>query len=88
MGRVDSSVEGGEYEAILGSKEVFRSKLVRCLALEPHQSKLKERNKNPEEITDFLRDAGSSWPPLGLFPEGQAKEEGWIIKDQMQRYLN
>jgi FkbM family methyltransferase len=51
-------IESHEYEAILGSSEVFRSKRIRCLALELHPFMLKQRGKNPEEITEFLRGAG------------------------------
>jgi len=51
-------VEGHEYEAILGSPEVFLSKRVRSLALELHPSILKERGKDPGEITGFLQSAG------------------------------
>jgi len=51
-------IEGHEYEAILGSPEVFRSKLVRNLALELHPSILKQRGKDPGEIAEFLRSAG------------------------------
>jgi FkbM family methyltransferase len=53
-------VEGYEYEAILGSQEVFRSKRVRTLVLELHSWILRDRGLNPDEITGFLQSAGYS----------------------------
>lgn len=53
-------IEGYEHEAILGSRDVFRSKRVRTLALELHTWILRDRGLNPHEITDFLQDAGYS----------------------------
>jgi FkbM family methyltransferase len=51
-------IEGYEYEAILGSREVFQSKRIKNLALELHTWLLKDRGLNPDEITNFLKDAG------------------------------
>jgi FkbM family methyltransferase len=51
-------IEGFEYEAILGSREVFRSKRIRNLALELHTWLLKERALDPDQITSFLRSTG------------------------------
>lgn len=49
-------IEGFEYEAILGSKEIFERGKVKHIALELHPSLLKRRGKNGQEILDFLRD--------------------------------
>jgi FkbM family methyltransferase len=53
-------IEGFEYEAILGAKELFRAHRVRKLALELHTSILRKRGLNPQDIVSFLREAGYS----------------------------
>jgi FkbM family methyltransferase len=51
-------IEGFEYEAILGSPELFRSRRIRALALELHGRALVERSRAPEDILAFLRSCG------------------------------
>jgi len=51
-------IEGSEYEAILGSKNLFQSKLIKKIALELHPQFLKKRNLNEAEILDFLLSCG------------------------------
>ncbi len=51
-------IEGAEYEAVLGSPDVFREKRIGAIALELHPGALKRRGKSVEEITDFLRSSG------------------------------
>ena len=51
-------IEGFEYEAILGSPEVFQQHRVRVMALEIHDSRLLARGKPPEDITRFLKGCG------------------------------
>ena len=51
-------IEGFEYEAILGSKEVFRQGLIQHIALEVHPSLLKRRGKKEEDILNFLASCG------------------------------
>jgi len=47
-------IEGFEYEALLGSPEVFRQHRVRALALELHPTILVERKKDITDITRML----------------------------------
>ena len=51
-------IEGFEYEAILGSKELFSQGRVRNIALELHDSTLFRRGKKMEDITRFLESCG------------------------------
>jgi hypothetical protein len=51
-------IEGYEYEAVLGSKEVFSARKVNRIALELHPELLSRRGKNAGEITDFLTSCG------------------------------
>ena len=51
-------IEGWEYEAVLGSRQVFRSGRVRALALELHPHLLEARGLDINEITNFLFDCG------------------------------
>lgn len=51
-------IEGFEYEAILGSKDVFLSHKVSKIALELHPWLLKKRGKDTTEITSFLESCG------------------------------
>jgi FkbM family methyltransferase len=51
-------IEGFEYEAILGSPEVFRERRVRALALEIHPTLLANRSKDAHEITKLLDSCG------------------------------
>ena len=61
LARVDLmkvDIEGFEYDAILGSPDVFRQRRVRALALELHPTRLAERNKDVEDITRLLDSCG------------------------------
>ena len=51
-------VESYEYEAILGSKEIFQSDIIENIALELHPSILKMRNKEASNILSFLESCG------------------------------
>lgn len=51
-------IEGYEYEAIMGSPELFSAGRVRVIALELHPEVLSKRNLLPETITDFLVSCG------------------------------
>ena len=61
LARVDlmkMDIEGFEYEAVLGSREVFTSHRVRAFALELHETILARRGKAVADITRFLEGAG------------------------------
>jgi len=49
-------IEGFEYEALLGSVELFRQHRVRALALELHPTILADRGKDVADITKMLAD--------------------------------
>jgi FkbM family methyltransferase len=51
-------IEGYEYEAILGSPELFTARLVDTLALELHSDEMRARGRNPNDIWTFLMDSG------------------------------
>jgi len=51
-------IEGFEYEAILGSKDIFKSGRVGGLALELHPPALSRRNHSADEIVRFLESSG------------------------------
>ncbi len=51
-------IEGFEYEAILGSQEVFAQRRIRHLALELHPWAMKPRGLESERITEFLERQG------------------------------
>jgi FkbM family methyltransferase len=53
-------IEGSEYEALLGSPDVFRSRRIRALALELHPAILRARNKDAANITTMLIECGYS----------------------------
>jgi FkbM family methyltransferase len=55
---VKMDIEGWEYEAILGSPELFRSNRVRALVLELHPNLMLPRGRNPDEIVHFLASCG------------------------------
>ena len=67
-------IEGGEYEAILGSPDVFRQHRVRVLALELHPRQLAARGKDAGELERFLRACGymssAAAPSVWIAPEG------------------
>jgi FkbM family methyltransferase len=51
-------IEGFEYYAILGSKEIFKNNIIENIALEFHPEIIKEHGYNVDEILKFLKDAG------------------------------
>jgi FkbM family methyltransferase len=51
-------IEGFEYEAILGSPQLFRTHRVRALALELHGRALVARQRFAEDILSFLKSCG------------------------------
>lgn len=51
-------IEGFEYEAILGSPELFREQRIGTIALELHPNVLQQRGLDPDKITDFLEKCG------------------------------
>jgi FkbM family methyltransferase len=51
-------VEGYEYEAILGSKDLFRSRKVVRVLIEVHDNLLKARGLRAQDISDFLTSCG------------------------------
>jgi FkbM family methyltransferase len=51
-------IEGSEYEALLGSPEVFSQHRVGAVALELHPSRLEKRGKKGADITDMLSSSG------------------------------
>jgi len=55
---VKMDVEGWEFEAILGSSELFRDHRVNTIALELHPNIIRKRNLDPNTIFKFLIDCG------------------------------
>lgn len=53
-------IEGFEDDAILGSAELFRKGKIRVLALELHRQVLRERGRDPQTVTNFLKECGYS----------------------------
>ena len=51
-------IEGFEYEAVLGSPDLFRQHRFKAIALELHPSALERRGKSGSEIEGFLTRAG------------------------------
>ena len=51
-------IEGLEYEAILGSRDLFRSSAVEYLALELHPTILERRGRPEKDIAKFLNECG------------------------------
>ena len=51
-------IEGFEYEVLLGSEKVLRTKRIRAIALEMHSEIIKERGKKPSQIEKVLGDCG------------------------------
>lgn len=51
-------IEGFEYEAVLGSPELFRERRVRAVALELHPTILARRGLDADRILAVFRDAG------------------------------
>ncbi len=67
-------IEGFEYEALLGSADIFREKRITAIALELHPEILRSRGKSVQNILDMLHDSGyreapnmpSVWTIAGL----------------------
>ncbi len=56
-------IEGWEYEAVLGSPELFRQGRVKTVALELHPPLLRRRGLDAGRITGFLAECGyRQWP--------------------------
>lgn len=51
-------IEGFEYEAIFGSKDMFRCGIIENIMLELHPSLLRRRGKEEKDILDFLGECG------------------------------
>ena len=51
-------IESFEYEAILGSKELFQRDLIRNIALELHPEVLAKQGKSEQDILRFLEECG------------------------------
>jgi hypothetical protein len=51
-------IEGLEYEAVMGSRDVFENRRVSTIALELHPSRLQERGLTMKEIIDFIEACG------------------------------
>jgi FkbM family methyltransferase len=51
-------IEGAEYEAILGSRQLFEERRIKALALELHPAVLEKRGRSAGEIKVFLTAAG------------------------------
>jgi FkbM family methyltransferase len=51
-------IEGFEYEAVFGSRDLFRAGAVRAFALEFHPAAIRARGHDPEELVTFLRACG------------------------------
>lgn len=58
-------IEGFEHEAILGSKGLFVSHRIRCLAVELHPELMTKRRRDPGEIVSFLAEQGYRHRRLG-----------------------
>jgi FkbM family methyltransferase len=66
VGRVDllkMDIEGWEYEAILGSRTIFETGLIRALCLELHTDHLRARGLDSRLVTTFLVDCGYRHAP-------------------------
>jgi FkbM family methyltransferase len=55
---VKMDIEGAEYEAILGSQDLFRRRRIGALAVELHPAAIQKRGLNKDDIHSFLHDAG------------------------------
>src|ERR1700733_824304 len=51
-------IEGFEFEAILGSPQLFTDKRIKAMALELHPAALATRRKSVEQLVSFLTGAG------------------------------
>lgn len=57
-------IEGYEYEAIMGSPDLFQSHRVKAIALELHPQHLAKRGLSEKTIVDFLESCGYTRSPL------------------------
>ena len=55
---VKMDIEGFEYEAILGSLELFKERRIKAIALELHPNAITKRGLDPAEITRLLESCG------------------------------
>ena len=55
---VKMDIEGFEYEAIFGSRELFTGRRIRAFALELRPSRIQRRGLDPAAIASFLSGAG------------------------------
>jgi FkbM family methyltransferase len=66
VGRVDllkMDIEGWEHEAILGSKPLYASGIVRAIILELHDDHLRVRGLDGRPIVEFLASCGYQHAP-------------------------
>lgn len=75
---VKMDIEGAEYEAILGSQEVFRSRRIKAFAFELHHAAISSRGGDPEAVIRFLEECGYALAP-GL------PASVWVSPDQVRR---
>ena len=57
-------IEGWEYEAIMGSTDLFTSHSIKVIALELHPQQLEQRGLSSKIITNFLTNCGYTMSPL------------------------
>jgi FkbM family methyltransferase len=60
---VKMDIEGFEYEAVLGSRELFTAGRIRAFALELHPPRIERRGLKVADITNFLTEAGYALEP-------------------------
>jgi FkbM family methyltransferase len=60
---VKMDIEGFEYEAILGSRELFSAGRIKAFALELHPPRIERRGLKVADITSFLTEAGYALEP-------------------------
>jgi hypothetical protein len=65
-------IEGGEYEAILGSPELFERKMVGAIALELHPQCLERKGRSEQQIVSFLTKAE-------YVLSSEAKNAVWVV---------
>jgi FkbM family methyltransferase len=53
-------IEGLEYEAILGSRQLFESKSIKRILVEMHPNQMIRRGNDPSRLVEFLRACGYS----------------------------
>lgn len=58
-------IESFEWEAIFGSKSLFRSRLIKNIAIEIHDNELLRRHKCSADIVDFLMSCGYTFSRRG-----------------------